>query len=82
MPEVPAELLEAAMRLPEDARSDLADRLLDSLGSVFSNPEIEAEWAAEIKQRVDDLKSGREKGIPLDEAWKIIMDDSDAADTD
>jgi putative addiction module component (TIGR02574 family) len=77
MPEVPAELLDAALKLPEDARSELADRLLDSLGSFFADPEIEAEWAAEIKQRVDDLKSGREKGIPLDEAWKIIFDGDD-----
>ena len=82
MPEIPAELLEAALNLPEPARAALADRLLDSLGPVFADAEIEAEWAAEIKRRVNDIKSGREKGIPLEEAWKIIMDDSDVPETD
>ena len=82
MPEIPADLLDAALKLPEDVRAELADRLLDSLGPTFASAEIEAAWAAEIKRRVDDVTSGRENGIPLDEAWKIIMDDSDAADAD
>lgn len=82
MTEIPAELLDAALKLPDEARSEFADRLLDSLGPAYAEPEIEAEWAAEIKRRVDDMKSGREKGIPLEEAWKIIFDDTDAADTD
>ena len=77
MPEVPADLLEAAMKLPADARSELADRLLDSLDSPFADPEIEAEWAAEIKQRVDDIKSGRVKGIPWEEARRMIFEDGD-----
>jgi putative addiction module component (TIGR02574 family) len=82
MPEIPAELLDAALKLPAEARSELADRLLDSLESGYATPEIEAAWAEEIKGRIDDLQSGREKGIPLDEAWKIILDDSDAPDPD
>jgi putative addiction module component (TIGR02574 family) len=82
MPEIPAQLLDAALRLPEDAREELAHRLLDSLGSGYADAEIEAAWAAEIKRRLEDLKTGREKAIPLDEAWKIILDDSDAADAD
>ncbi len=77
MPEVPADLLEAAMKLPADARSELADRLLDSLESPFPDPEIEAEWAAEIKKRVDDIKSGRVKGIPWEEARRMIFEDGD-----
>jgi hypothetical protein len=30
MPEIPAHLLDAALQLPEDAREELANRLLDS----------------------------------------------------
>jgi putative addiction module component (TIGR02574 family) len=80
MSSVPAELLDAALKLPKEARSELADRLLDSLGPVFDDAEIEAEWAAEIKRRVDDLKSGREKGIPWEEARQMMFGDGDEPD--
>jgi putative addiction module component (TIGR02574 family) len=80
MAEIPADLLDAALKLPEDARSELADRLLDSLESFYASPEIEAAWAEEIKRRIDDLKSGREKGIPWDEARRMIFEDGDDAD--
>jgi putative addiction module component (TIGR02574 family) len=76
--QIPADLLDAALKLPEEARAELAQRLLDSLGSFFADPETEAAWADEIKRRIEDVKSGREKAIPLEEAWKIILDDSDA----
>ena len=75
MPEIPVELLDAAMNLPEDARAELADRLWDSIGPVFADAETEAEWAAEIKRRVDDVESGREKGIPWEEARRMIFED-------
>jgi len=81
MTEIPAELLDAALRLPEDARADLATRLLESLEPAEEG-DVEAAWAEEIKRRVDDLESGRETAIPLEEAWRIILDDSDAADAD
>lgn len=79
MSEIPAELLEAALRLPEDTRTELADRLYDSLGPPDES-DVDAAWAEEIRRRIDDLESGKEKAIPLEEAWKIILDDSDAAD--
>jgi putative addiction module component (TIGR02574 family) len=82
MSAIPDQLLEAALRLPEDARIDLANRLFDSVESSDEDIELDAEWAAEIKRRIEDLESGREKAIPLEEAWKIIMDDSDAGDAD
>ena len=81
MSEIPADLLAAALRLPEDAREELADRLYESLGPPGAG-DVDAAWAEEIKRRIDDLESGREKAIPLDEAWKIILDDSDASDAD
>jgi putative addiction module component (TIGR02574 family) len=82
MSEIPAHLLDAALQLPEDARIELANRLFESLDPAEDEGDVEAAWAEEIKRRLEDLQSGREKAIPLDEAWKIIMDDSDVADTD
>lgn len=81
MPEIPASLLAAALQLPEDARIELANRLFESLEPADEG-DVEAAWAEEIKRRIEDLESGREKAIPLDEAWKMIMDDNDASDPD
>ena len=75
-------ILDAALRLPNHERAELASRLLESLEPVFADADIEAAWAAEIKRRIDDLNSGKEKTIPLAEAWRIIMDDSDESDAD
>ena len=81
MSEIPADLLAAALQLPEDAREELADRLYESLGPPDAG-DVDAAWAEEIMRRMLVLESGREKAIPLDEVWKIILDDSDASDAD
>ena len=40
------------------------------------DPALDAEWAAEMKRRIDDIESGREVGIPGEEvmarARKIV----------
>lgn len=53
-------LLSDALKLPDAERADLAARLWNSLD--------EKEWTEEIEARVDDMKQGRVKGIPLKEA--------------
>jgi putative addiction module component (TIGR02574 family) len=82
MPTDAKAILEAALRLPHDERALLANRLLESLEPVFASPEIEAAWAAEIKRRLDDLDSGREKTIPWEQARRMIFEDEDASDAD
>lgn len=75
-------ILDAALRLPNNERAELASRLLESLEPVFADADIEAAWAAEIKRRIDDLNSGKEKTIPWDKARRMIFGDMDEPDAD
>ena len=79
MSEIPADLLAAALRLPEDAREELADRLYESLGPPDAG-DVDAAWAEEIKRRIDDLESGRAKAIPWEQARRMIFGDGDESD--
>ena len=51
----------AALKLSPEERSQLADRLIDSL---FEDDQIENAWAAEIERRVEAIESGRVELIP------------------
>lgn len=79
--DIPASLLDAALKLPDEAREAFADRLYDSLDES-NRADIESAWSDEIQRRIEELNSGKEKALPLDEAWKVILDDSDAGDAD
>lgn len=81
MADIPANLLNAALKLSDDAREAFADRLYESLDET-SEGDFESAWSEEIQRRIDELKSGEERPLSLDEAWKVILDDSDAADAD
>jgi putative addiction module component (TIGR02574 family) len=61
------EVLAAALALPLDERASLARELIASLDG---EPDADAEdaWAVEIERRVQELKDGTVKGIPLAEA--------------
>ena len=61
------QIAEEALSLPNEARALLADRLVDSLDPVKKDP-IQQLWAAEALRRRDDVRSGRIKTIPSDEA--------------
>jgi putative addiction module component (TIGR02574 family) len=60
-------IAEEALALPSEARALLADRLVESL-----DPEedgyVHQLWIAEARRRRDDVRSGRVKTIPGDEA--------------
>lgn len=65
----PASLLDAALSLSEDDRADLALRLVESLdGAQEHEDDVEAAWTDEIARRVEDLRSGRVKPIPMEQA--------------
>lgn len=67
------QLAQQAMRLPSDARAKLADLLVDSLeGDTLGR--IEELWAAEAKRRRDEVRSGRVKTIPGDDALKKVRE--------
>jgi putative addiction module component (TIGR02574 family) len=54
------------MELVAEEREELAAELLDSLGSG-SKLTFEQEWLAEAHRRLDDLKSGRDRGLTSEE---------------
>jgi putative addiction module component (TIGR02574 family) len=57
-------LLEDALKLPREERADLAAQLWNSLD--------EQDWLSEVENRVDELKSRRVKGIPLERAFEKL----------
>ncbi len=66
----PSETIEsAALQLPPEERVRLAERLIASLEP---DPEVEAAWAVEVKQRVRDWESGLVAEVSWDEARRQI----------
>jgi len=61
------QLAEEALSLPSQARALLADRIVESLDSAELN-HIDELWISEAKRRRDEVRSGRVKTIPGDEA--------------
>lgn len=68
-------LIEAALKLPPEARGAIANRLLDSLQDEEVDPDVEAAWKAEVARRVQELDSGKVKTIPWSEARQQILRD-------
>jgi putative addiction module component (TIGR02574 family) len=67
-------LLEEALALPEDARTELLEALIESLdGSADEPHEVEAAWADEIAQRLRAVEHGSVTPIPWEEARKAIF---------
>jgi putative addiction module component (TIGR02574 family) len=65
-------IFNAAMKLTDEERVDLANRILCSVDSHFDMTPTPEE-AAEIERRIDDFKAGRAKLIPADEAFNSIL---------
>lgn len=73
------QIRKAALKLSAKEREAIAEALFTSLPV---DPEIEAAWSAVIQRRIEDLESGRVKGIPAEEVFREIeeligSDDSD-----
>lgn len=68
MPMTIEQLAEEALALPSESRALLADRIVESLdaGELSDLDEL---WAAEAKRRRDEVREGRVKTIPGDEAF-------------
>lgn len=65
-------LLDAAMDLPEDERAELAAILSESVGRGSSFDKIEAEWIAEAKRRLEDVRAGRATTIPSEDVEREL----------
>jgi putative addiction module component (TIGR02574 family) len=73
-PEV-SKVLEKALTLSTRDRGLLIDQLIASLDDGPAEEGVEEAWAAEIKQRVDDMRSGKAKMIPGDEVLRELAKD-------
>jgi putative addiction module component (TIGR02574 family) len=67
------ELVEQAMNLPAEERARLADLLVESLDADGLGS-IDRLWLVEAKRRRDDVRSGRVRSIPGDEALQKVRD--------
>ena len=67
-----AELLNEAMRLPTEARAELANSLLASLDSEVDEGAEEA-WRQEIQQRLAEIDSGAVELIAWPEAQRRLL---------
>ncbi len=65
------QLLEEALRLPDEERAALAGELIQSLETEV-DADAEAAWSIEIRARLDRLDAGTATTIPWSEARRRI----------
>lgn len=56
-------LLDEALKLPQDARAEIAGRLLETLDDD-TGEQVEELWAVEIARRVKELDEGKVQTVP------------------
>jgi putative addiction module component (TIGR02574 family) len=71
MPITLDEIVEATKNWPPERVSELVHRLTEDLHA--SAPEIEADWKSEIDRRIEEIESGKVKGIPAEEVSARIQ---------
>ena len=76
MPRTVAELLDAALALPEAERAELAELIEATIPSPPSS--LHPAWADEIRRRAADIDSGKVKPIPWDEVHRQVSSQLDA----
>jgi len=62
------------MALPEDERAELAAILVDSIGDGRPETENDAAWLAEVRRRLEAVRSKRATLIPTDEVERELED--------
>lgn len=65
------QIAEEALALPSEARALLADRLVESLDPAEDGL-IRQLWMCEARHRIDEVRSGEVKTIPVDEAFAQV----------
>ena len=66
-------LVEQALKLPSASRARLANLLVESLDADELG-RIDRLWVAEAKRRRDEVRTGRVKPIPGDQALRKVRD--------
>ena len=64
------QLYQDALGLPDGERADLAAWLIESLEHDAEDGDT-ATWEAEVKRRIEELESGKVKGIPWPDARRM-----------
>ena len=64
------DLFDEAISLPVEARTQLVDKLLQSLNPV--NTETDKLWAKEAEKRVEEIRSGSVETVPGDQVFSKI----------
>lgn len=67
------QLAEQAMNLPGESRARLADLLVESL-DAGALTQIDRLWLSEAKRRRDEVRAGKVKTIPGDEALRSVRE--------
>lgn len=63
-------------RLPLKDRAELAHWILENLETEAEDQDtVDASWRREIRQRVDDIESGKTTLISAEKVWKDILGD-------
>jgi len=65
-------LLEAALKLPPEARAAMAGSLLDSLDTTVDS-DAEGKWEEEIARRLKDLDSSSGRVVSWNDARRKIL---------
>ena len=65
MTATPSRLISEVLALPEEARREIVDAVLDSL--IDEAETLSPAWQAEITKRIDDAMHGRVQPVPWDE---------------
>lgn len=66
------DLISEVISLPVDIRTQLIEKLLDSLNPT--KKEIDELWGKEAELRVQEIKTGKVKTIPGEDVFKEIQD--------
>jgi putative addiction module component (TIGR02574 family) len=72
--ELSRELLNDAMRLPDEQRAALAAALIESLDEDVDE-DAESAWSIEIARRLAEVESGHVRTIPWTQAREMIAAD-------
>ena len=67
------DIIEVAESLPIDLKLELIDRLLESISPT--SREVEEAWKVEAERRIEEVRSGKVKPIPVKEVFAEIERD-------
>lgn len=65
------QIVEETRHMPPDVVAELVDRILVARHGAV-DPDVTAAWKKEIGKRIEDIETGKVKGIPVEESLARI----------